>query len=269
MSTYVFGDLQGCFDEFEVLLKKIQFKRARDSLWFVGDLINRGPKNRETLDYILKQPRVTTVLGNHDLHFLAVATGSHEITSKDTFQDLLDSPDLGHYIDWYRQRPLLYQEKQTILVHAGLPPHWDLNTCVARASEVEKAIQSEDYQTFLTGMYSNKPAPWRDNLGGIERLRMITNYFTRMRFCTLNGKLEFAHKTTAEPRGYSPWFQHSNLIAADKKVVFGHWAALEGITGSKQHIALDTGCSWGRSLTAYRLEDEQFFSTPALSTGST
>ncbi len=266
MSTYVFGDLQGCFDEFGTLLNKIRFKPGNDSLWFVGDLVNRGPKNRETLDFILRLPEVTTVLGNHDLHFLAVATDSHEITSKDTFQDLLDSPDLGHYIDWYRRRPLLYQEKQYILVHAGLPPHWDLDTCLVRASEVEKALKGDDYETFLEGMYSSEPAPWRDDLKGIDRLRMITNYFTRMRFCTIDGNLEFTHKTTVAPQGYSPWFRHPNRIDDEKRILFGHWAALEGSTQSKKHIALDTGCSWGRSLTAYCLEDGSFFSTPAIST---
>jgi|TARA_B100002003_G_C14156377_1_gene556836 bis(5'-nucleosyl)-tetraphosphatase (symmetrical) len=265
MRTYVFGDIQGCFDELERLLDMVNYDASADRLWFVGDLINRGPKNLESLDFIMSQKQVTVVLGNHDLHFLALASGHRAPHPSDTVTDLLASPRLPEIVDWIRSQPLIHadQESGTVMVHAGIPPMWNLDTCLARAREVETALQSEDYTAFLKGMYGNEPEEWRDNLAGQDRLRIITNYFTRMRYVTLNGKLELTHKGSEVPAGFSPWFDLMRPTQAFQRILFGHWAALEGLTNNESAIALDTGCVWGRNLTAFCIEDNQFFSTPA------
>ena len=264
MSTYVFGDIQGCFDELQTLLDDVQYDASRDRLWFVGDLINRGSKNLETLNFIIAQENAVVVLGNHDLHFLACATGNKQPTRKDTFSDVLASPDLPAIIKWLRCKPLIHHEPDLgfTMVHAGLPPHWNIDLCLKRSAEVERCLQGDDYDSFFQHMYGNDPDSWSDTLSGMPRLRMITNYFTRMRFATAEGQLELTHKTTKQPDGYSPWF---NFFPASSstKLLFGHWAALEGVTGNASAIALDTGCVWGRHLTALRLEDQRFFSTPA------
>lgn len=270
MSTYVIGDIQGCFDELQSLLAKFAYDQTKDELWFVGDLINRGTKNLETLDFVMSQERAIAVLGNHDLHFLSVATGCHSGTSKDTFNDLLKSKNLSQIVDWLRRRPLIHHDQSSgfTLVHAGIPPIWNLDTCLLRAREVESILRGEHYQSFLKKMHGNHPDEWDDDLTGFARLRMITNYFTRMRFCTPQGRLDLTHKGLERPNGFSPWFELERAAgkqAAGKqmRVLFGHWAALQGHSHDDCALALDTGCVWGRHLTAFRLEDEQYFTTPS------
>ncbi len=265
MSTYVLGDIQGCFDELKRLLEMVDYDPSEDHLWFVGDLVNRGAKNMETLDFIMSQERAIVVLGNHDLHFLAIAAGGHDPRPKDTLSDLLASPRLPEIINWLRRRPLIHHDHESgiTMVHAGIPPMWDLNTSLDRAKEVETVLQSEDYCSFLQDMYGNQPDQWQDNLVGIDRLRIITNYFTRMRFCTATGNLELTQKGKEAPAGFSPWFEFSRPDHETMRILFGHWAALGGITNSDHAIGLDTGCVWGRNLTALRIEDNQLFSTPS------
>jgi bis(5'-nucleosyl)-tetraphosphatase (symmetrical) len=264
MATYVFGDIQGCFDELMRLLEIVDYDESTDHLWFVGDLINRGSKNLETLNFIMSQERVVTVLGNHDLHFIAIACGCHSPTRKDTVSDLLQSPRLSEIVNWLRRQPLIHyhDESGIILVHAGIPPMWDIHASLDRASEVENVLQSEDHPTFLRAMYGNVPDQWHDELSGSDRLRVITNYFTRIRFCTSTGRLELTHKGRESPPGFSPWFEFPRPGQKKTRILFGHWAALEGVTNCESAIALDTGCVWGRSLTAFRIDDNQFFSTP-------
>jgi bis(5'-nucleosyl)-tetraphosphatase (symmetrical) len=264
MSTYVIGDVQGCYDELQTLLATLKFNPQRDAAWFVGDLINRGPKNLETIRFIRDLPNSRVVLGNHDLHFLAIASGVQTQSSSDTLNDLLEAPDLHDIIEWLRHLPLLHYDaaRNVVMVHAGLPPNWTLQTCLARALEVQQALSGSDYKNYLASMYGNKPDMWTDDLTGMPRLRIITNYFTRLRYCNAKGKLELLHKTDTAPNGYAPWFAFPRP-APTLPIVFGHWAALDGVTTVDTAIALDTGCVWGRSMTAMCLEDRKITSVPA------
>ncbi len=266
MSTYAIGDLQGCYNEFQALLEKINFDRHTDRLWLLGDLVNRGPDNLG----IVRQLRelgdaAVCILGNHDLHFLAVATGQHKTMRADTLEDLLAAPELDDLIEWMRHLPLLYRDTDLgfTMVHAGLPPCWDVDTCFARAAEVEQTLQGDDYTTFLTSMYGNFPSSWDNRLEGMDRLRLITNYFTRLRYCKADGTLELQHKTDIAPDGFAPWFEHLQPHHACTKILFGHWAAIMGQCSAPDCFALDTGCVWGRSLTAMRLEDCQRYTVDA------
>jgi bis(5'-nucleosyl)-tetraphosphatase (symmetrical) len=263
MSTYVFGDLQGCYDELMLLLEQFNFDPAGDRLWFVGDLINRGPKNRQTLDFIMGLTDPIVVLGNHDLHFLAIANGTRRPGKNDTIEDVLQSSRTQQTIDWLRSRPLAHFDAHfdCLMVHAGVPPIWDLATALARAGEVEDVLRGPHCGRFFDAMYGDKPVVWDEELEGMDRLRIITNYFTRLRYCTPQGDLDLAHKANIQPEGYAPWF---SFPVKTPKIIFGHWAAIEGITNTPSALALDTGCVWGRSLTALRLEDGTRFSTPAL-----
>lgn len=266
MSTYVFGDLQGCYDELLVLLEQMNFDPNIDRLWFAGDLINRGPKNLETMQFIMGLRDPIVVLGNHDLHFLAVAMKRHETMPSDTIADILNSQESSQIINFLRKQKLVHHDPLSgfTMVHAGIPPFWDLPTLLRRAKEVETALSGSDFEEFLTKMYGNEPSIWRDELSGHTRLRVITNYFTRLRYCDANGALELKHKTRKQPHGFEPWFNIPRVTPM--KIVFGHWAALDGITHQSNIIALDTGCVWGQKLTAMRLEDKQLFSTPARKT---
>ncbi|HIG40102.1 MAG TPA: symmetrical bis(5'-nucleosyl)-tetraphosphatase [Gammaproteobacteria bacterium] len=280
MSTYALGDIQGCFDELQLLLRSINFDEHHDELWFVGDLINRGPKNLETIDFVMSLPRVKVVLGNHDLHFLAVATGHHAVTRSDTLDDLLQAPHLKKIIDWMRHLPLIVRNETLgcTMVHAGIPPIWTVDEAIEFGSEVSQVLGSDRYNDFFTHMYGNQPSTWSDQLEGWDRLRVITNYLTRLRYCTNDGEMELTHKAEIQPDGFSPWFTfplvdnqpdqegqlQQPLQQRRDTILFGHWAAIEGITHQPGIIALDTGCVWGRELTAYRLEDQQFFSVSAI-----
>ena len=263
MSTYAIGDIQGCFDELQQLLETIAYDSAEDELWLLGDLINRGPKNASVMDLLMGMDRVKVVLGNHDLHFLAIATGQQTLKSSDTIQDLLTSPKRDTYIDWLRQQPLIHQdaERNLVMVHAGLPPQWSLAQCLARAHEVESVLRTDGYQDFLKAMYGNEPDIFDERLEGMARLRVITNCLTRLRYCTQEGRLELKHKAEIPPEGFAPWFSFPRQD--DVRVLFGHWAALEGKANASFVRALDTGCVWGRELTALRLEDDVRFSVAA------
>lgn len=258
MSCWVIGDIQGCFDEFRDLLREVDYREGRDELWLVGDLVNRGPDNAGTLDYLmsLDPSRVEVVLGNHDIHFLAVARGVRAQRCGDTLDDLLGSPCLDDMVDWLRFQSLLHVDRRRrhILVHAGLPPVWTLPIAEACAREVEGVLRSAEHVEYLASVFENQPDTWREDLAGMERLRVITNYLTRLRFCTPAGKMDLDAKLTTAPKGFAPWFE----LPCDRegmKITFGHWAAIEGETGVNHAVALDTGCVWGGRLTAYRLDD--------------
>ncbi len=265
MSTYVVGDIQGCYQEFQSLLDEIGFVPATDHLWIAGDLINRGPDNLETVNFIRQLPNCRIVLGNHDLHFLAVALTDRIPSRSDTFQDLLQAPAVTEIVDWFRHQPLvIYSEEFDVLVvHAGIPHNWTIPQSLDYAKEVETALQNENYLQYLTNMYGNEPDRYSEQLVGPDRWRTITNYLTRLRFCDESGKMEFDSKTDIAPSGFAPWFDFPR--ADDSRILFGHWAAIKGQTSSDQFVGLDTGCVWGGSLTALRLNDNKLFSVPALS----
>lgn len=264
MSTYAIGDLQGCLEPLQRLLEQIQFDPAIDRLWIAGDIVNRGPSSLETLRFLYElRTSVIPVLGNHDLHFLAVAFGHKRKSSFDTLEELLKAEDCRELIEWLRQCKLLHRDTQMgfTMVHAGIPPIWSMEQAEAHAREVEAVLQSNQLDDFLSQMYGNKPMRWKNKLVGMDRLRIITNYFTRMRFCTSSGELDLETKTGPDqhPPGFAPWFSHPKHKCRDHKIIFGHWAALEGKADAPNVYALDTGCVWGGSLTALRLEDEHIF----------
>lgn len=264
MSTYAIGDLQGCLTPLEKLLQQIQFDATKDTLWFTGDLVNRGSQSLETLRFVKQLgDRHRVVLGNHDLHLLAVAHGAHPGWPGDTLSDILKAPDRETLIDWLRHQPLLYHDAALgfTMAHAGIAPSWNLATAMALAKEVEAVLQSEQAATFFQHMYGNTPDLWQADLTGWDRLRCITNYFTRMRFCEADGRLELNYKGTmaTHPAHLLPWFTVPHRQNLDLNIVFGHWAALSGVTNTAKTFALDTGCVWGFCLTAMCLEDGRCF----------
>ena len=264
MSIYALGDIQGCYGELLDLLELIDFDKESDELWFTGDLVNRGPHNVETLRFVRELgDRAKTVLGNHDLHLLAIHFGGHSPGRGDTFADVLDAHDCDDLCHWLRSLPLLYHAENTVLVHAGIPHIWSLEESQALAHEVETAMRGADYGSFFREMYGNRPARWAEELAGIDRLRIITNYLTRMRFIAADGAMDFTAKTTIQdaPSGFKEWFNHRSQVR--QPIVFGHWAAIDGITNVKNAIGTDTGCVWGRQLTAVRIGDHKRFSVPA------
>ncbi|MBD3648216.1 MAG: symmetrical bis(5'-nucleosyl)-tetraphosphatase, partial [Pseudomonadales bacterium] len=223
-----------------------------------------GPDNLKTLEFVMGLDDAVVVLGNHDLHFLAVALNCKKPGKHDTLEDLLASDRLEEIVHWMRFLPLVHHDKEAgyTLVHAGLPPQWDLQTCLERAAEITRALQSQRYRDFLRGMYGDEPAQWDDELEGVERLRIICNYLTRMRYCTAEGKMELSHRANLKPDGYEPWFEWPRPDHQGPKIIFGHWAAIQGRTGRPDVIGLDTGCIWGGHLTAMRLEDGEFCQVP-------
>lgn len=261
MATYAIGDVQGCFSALEKLLAYIEFDPKKDTLWFTGDLVNRGPESLETLRFIKKLKKQHVVLGNHDLHLLAVAHKAHASWREDQLNDILFAPDRDELITWLQHQPLLHHDKELgfVMVHAGLAPSWDLETAKKLAHEVETILQSDKAVEFFRNMYSDLPDQWSPTLQGWDRLRCITNYFTRARLCQPDGRLELKHTGTLDPSSNHvlPWFQLDNRANATLKIIFGHWAALGGVTDTPNTYALDTGCVWGFSLTAMRLEDEE------------
>lgn len=265
MSTYAIGDIQGCMKPLQCLLKEVQFNPDKDRLWIAGDLINRGPDSLEVMRYLYSiRDSVSLVLGNHDLHFLALAFGHRKPGKSDTLTALLEADDCPQLIEWLRNSKLVHHDpdKKFTMVHAGIPPQWDLAKALVLAQEVEQVLQSENFERYLANMYGNEPKIWSDELNGDARWRLITNYFTRMRFCTAEGELELQTKAEAAeaPPGFLPWFSHTHRKTRDNKIIFGHWAALQGQANTPNVYALDTGCVWGGSLTAMRLEDEKIFS---------
>lgn len=257
MTDYAIGDIQGCYERLRDVLDKVDFSPSRDRLWVAGDLINRGPSSLETLRYIESLgDSAVVVLGNHDLHLLAVALGGHAPKRKDTLQDILDAPDCDRLLQWLRRQNFCVhdQKRNFVMAHAGIPHIWSVEDAVSHAREVEAVIRSDQAEYYFTHMYGNEPERWDPGLTGMDRWRMITNYFTRMRFIAEDGTLELATKESAgnAPEGYVPWFQFPRQD--DVRVIFGHWAALEGNTGSDRFIGLDTGCVWGGVLTVMNLD---------------
>lgn len=260
MARYAVGDLQGCLQPLQCLLQEVDFNPRTDQLWLVGDLINRGPQSLETLRFVHELGSCTRiVLGNHDLHFLAVALGAKTAGRSDTFDEILAAPDRSALIEWLLHLPLIHSDPSADfhMVHAGIPPQWDLQTACGLAREVEQCLRNGDRESFLQQMYGNTPAVWSPGLKGFERLRVITNYFTRMRFCNADGELDLDNKlTTCDREGFAPWFSFANRKTAQEQIIFGHWAALEGKADTPNVFALDTGCVWGRSMTLMSLEDK-------------
>lgn len=264
MSTYAIGDLQGCFHSFLNLLDVCGFTKSRDRIWLVGDLINRGPHSLEVLRWLREnEDCITTVLGNHDLHALAVHEGLATLHRNDTLDELLNAPDRDQLFDWLRLQNLAHAEDGYLIVHAGLLPQWNAATARMLALEVENVLRGPDYRDFLTHMYGNLPDRWEDKLSGMGRLRIITNAMTRMRICTPDGQMEFRFKGEPKdiPVGYLPWFDVKNRNSRKDTLIFGHWSAM-GLVLRKRLIGLDTGCLWGGKLTALRLEDRKRFQVP-------
>ncbi len=258
MATWVFGDIQGCHDELLGLLELLRYDPARDRLWFVGDLVNRGPRSLEVLRFIKGLgDNATVVLGNHDLHLLALAHGDHHFSADKELLPVLQAPDRDELIHWLRHRPLLHHDPDLdfTMIHAGLPPQWDLETAIACAREVEKVLQGPEHQAFFQQMYGNKPNRWNPELAGMDRWRYITNCFTRLRFVTRKGKLKL--KLKGPPKGqkkkYVPWFLHPERRTRGQRIVFGHWSTL-GYNVAENTWGIDTGCLWGGRLTALRID---------------
>lgn len=271
MTTYAIGDLHGCHVEFVELLGRLDFDPRRDRLWLTGDLVNRGPESLACLREVMALGEAAvTVLGNHDMHLLAVARGGGALRSKDTLAAILAARDRETLLDWLQARPFMVQEdgpgeREAVMTHAGLPPCWSLPAAAERAGELQARLGGERAGEFLERMYGNEPACWRDDLEGIERLRHLVNVFTRMRFIDAEGCLEFAAKEGLDsaPAGFAPWFQYPR--DDDPWLLFGHWAALQGATPERRVRveALDTGCVWGGGLTAMNLDSGERYSVPS------
>lgn len=270
MPDYAIGDIQGCYDPLLRLLDHIQFNERSDRLWFVGDLVNRGPQSLAVLRFVKNLPLAPYVtLGNHDLHLLSrLFTDSPRQNQDDTLDDILAAPDrddLGH---WLRHQSILHHEEplNVVMCHAGIAPVWDLTQAKQLAGELEQVLSGPDFREFLAHMYGNSPDRWSDDLRGMERLRLITNYCTRMRFCDAQGRLLLHHKGTiaATSTEMLPWFAVPNRRVVEADIVFGHWAALQGHSPHPSIHAIDTGCLWGGALTALRLQDKRRFSVPGL-----
>ena len=270
MATYAIGDVQGSFEELQALLGAFGFDRAKDRLWFVGDLVNRGPASLATLRFVRDLGDVAvTVLGNHDLHLLALAQGSVKGREDDTLGDVLAAHDSHGLLDWLRHRPLVHVAANYALVHAGLLPQWDVATAKALAGEVEAELRGPRHKEFLAQLYGSLPDRWSDDLRGIDRLRVIVNAMTRLRFCTPEGVMEFHTKgeTAEAPAGYLPWFEVPGRKSADYTLVCGHWSAL-GLRIAPNLLALDSGCVWGGKLSAVRLEDRRLYQVPCAAYGA-
>ncbi len=271
MATYVIGDIQGSYNEFRRLLDLINFN-SKDKLWLVGDIVNRGPDSLLLLRFLRTiSDAVVAVLGNHDLHLLMVAEGCAKTQPGDTLQDILNAPDRDELLHWLRHHRLLYVSGEYVMVHAGLLPSWSVTLAAELAQEVESFLHDEDqnnFRKFCSYMYGNQPDQWNSNLKGYERIRVIINAMTRMRVCTHNGRMDFTFKGRTEdiPVGYLPWFDVPGRVSKEATVICGHWSALS-LQVKSNLIALDTGCMWGGSLTAIRLEDRKIFQVPCAELG--
>lgn len=264
MATYVIGDVQGCFAALQGLLKLIEFKPQQDVLWFAGDLVNRGPASLETLRFIKSLENAVVVLGNHDLHLIAAHYGLKHLYPDDTIEEILAAEDRQELIDWLCQQKLAHYDPhfKVLMVHAGVAPQWTSAQALSLAAEIEQALQGVERQAYLKNMYGNEPNCWNPDLTDFARLRVITNYLTRMRFCNEKGELAFVKKTAPAdcPEGFMPWFKVPGRQMKNQNIVFGHWSALQGETHEPNVYALDTGVVWGGPLTAIRLEDLKRFS---------
>jgi bis(5'-nucleosyl)-tetraphosphatase (symmetrical) len=265
MSTWVVGDVHGCRKTLDRLLDVIDFDAERDELWTTGDLVNGGPDSLAVLRWARNLgDALTVVLGNHDLHMLAVASGARPMRESDDFGDVLEAPDADDLLDWLRHRPLLHRRGETVLVHAGLLPSWDLDRAEQLAGEVESVLRSGEAGTFFESMYGNEPRAWDDALEGEDRWRIVVNTTTRMRTLDEAGRLDFDFKETLEdvPDDRVPWFEHPDRVTEGARLLFGHWSAIGYHRRGRVH-ALDSGCVWGGELTAMRLEDGEIVQVPS------
>ncbi|MCW8830777.1 MAG: symmetrical bis(5'-nucleosyl)-tetraphosphatase [Gammaproteobacteria bacterium] len=266
MATYAIGDIQGCYDELRQLLDKINFKSDCDNLWFTGDLVNRGPKSLETLRFVKSlADNAITVLGNHDLHLLAIAFTTNKSSKKDTLDEILNAVDREELLNWLAHRPLIHVDNDISMVHAAIHPDWSIQKAESLAEEVEAILQGEQHINYYKNMYGDEPACWSDELRGYERLRYITNVFTRLRFCDQNHGLALRHKCKpgAQPDNLLPWFNVDNRTTENDSIIFGHWSTLVLAKDIeyKNVYPLDTGCLWGGYLTAMRIDDGSFAKT--------
>jgi bis(5'-nucleosyl)-tetraphosphatase (symmetrical) len=266
MALYAIGDVQGCYDSLRRLLDKIRFDPASDQLWFTGDLVNGGPRSADVLRFVAGLgDRAVSVLGNHDLHLLAVAAGAYPLRSSDTFSDVLEASDRDELLTWLMRLPLLHHDREAniFLVHAGVLPQWDTTAAEACAHQAE-AVISSGAGAFYAQMYGDKPDRWSDDLSGWDRVRFIVNAFTRLRFCYPDGRVDYAHKGPpgSQPAPLIPWFSVPQRQTRGKQIVFGHWSLLGKHADDNGVLGLDTGCLWGRELTAIRLAGgvREFFS---------
>lgn len=271
-NTYVIGDIQGCYDGLRRVLDKVEFDETNDKLFAVGDLVARGEDSLSTLRFLKSLgSQFSSVLGNHDLHLLAVVNGIRKAKKSDKLEPLLNAADLTELVDWLRQFPLAAKlDEQSIMVHAGLYPQWSIDECVSLSDEVSNILKSDDYATFLSKMYGNTPDKWSDKLEDDERLRFIVNACTRMRFVHTDGTLDFdnkSHPSTVSNTANStlkPWFEVENTkLTTSQRVIFGHWAALSGHTNNSQFVGLDTGYVWGQSMTLLNLDTSALISVTA------
>ena len=259
MATYAIGDVQGCYDELQQLLRKASFDASVDRLWFVGDLVNRGPKSLQVLRFVRDLgDRAVVVLGNHDLHLVAqhegIARAPH---AGDTLRDVLCSHEAARIVGWLRQRPMMHADGSYTMVHAGLLPQWSIAKALALAREVEAALAAPGYRDFLAHMYGGKPDRWDDALSGWDRLRVIVNAMTRMRFCDRTGRMDLKGKGVQPRAGFQRWYE-TRPQNEGSTLVFGHWSQL-GLVLEPTAIGLDSGCVWGGSLSALRLEDRKLY----------
>lgn len=268
MSVYAIGDVQGCYQPLLALLTEIRFNPVHDSLWFTGDLVNRGPQSLEVLRYVKTLgSRAICVLGNHDLHLLAVAAGAANSKKRDTLEEILSAPDKDDLLRWLRTLPLLHHDDQLgyTLIHAGLLPAWSLADARRLAQEVQDVLRSDLTMDFFHHMYGDFPDYWNENLQGADRLRVIINAFTRLRYCDLEGNMDLKPKGPpgSQPANLMPWFQVPGRRGQDLRIIFGHWSTL-GLWQRDGVIGLDSGCLWGKSLSAVRLDSDPviFFSVP-------
>lgn len=266
MATYAIGDIQGCYASLMQLLELIEFS-DQDQLWLTGDLVNRGPQSVEVLRFVSSLGgQAISVLGNHDLHLLAVHSGQVARKAGQTLAPVLAAPDCEQLLDWLRQQPLLHDDQRlgSVMVHAGIPHIWTLDQAKALATEVETVLRT-DPSNYFKEMYGDQPQRWRNSLKGADRLRVITNYFTRMRFIKKSGRLDFAAKggLESQPNAYLPWFAQIRKEPLGRRVICGHWAAL-GFYENALMSGLDTGCVWGNRLSALRLDDGALFSVKSV-----
>ena len=262
MATYAVGDLQGCFEPLERLHASVAFDRSRDRLWLVGDLVNRGPDSLACLRFVRSLgDAAVSVIGNHDFHLLCVAEGVEPRKKRDTLDEVLAAPDRAELLAWLRTRPLMHVEGDFALVHAGLLPQWTVTQARALAAEVESELRGSRYREFLARLYGDEPDRWSEELAGMDRLRVIVNAMTRLRVCDASGamRLEFKGEPgEATEDGWTPWFDMPARRSIDHAIVCGHWSAL-GVCTRPDLLSLDSGCVWGRGLTAVRLEDRALF----------
>lgn len=253
---FAVGDVQGCAPSLKALVKQLP---KQSKMIFLGDLVNRGPDSLGALRYLKflqESGRAECILGNHDLHLLAIDAGIRKTKGLDTVEPILKAPDRKELINWVRKRPLALSNGKVLAVHAGVLPQWDLQQTIEYAQEIEKALRSKSYKTFLGNMYGNTPNKWKHSLTGDERLRVITNALTRLRFCTPSGTMEFNSAQGLEdgPKGYIPWFKTPKRKTRDTVIYFGHWSTL-GLIRNNNVVGLDTGCVWGGKLTAIEISD--------------